>query len=104
MSTRLFGAVGVWGLAAGIAVGQMVPPVCSAPGTRAATARATHPTQAEIAATAAAGASDASVLVAAEPFENFGVTRYRVQDYAECADGSGCYWADLDAQTVRAEA
>jgi len=111
MSRRWFGVMGLWLLLFGLAAGQMVPPVCSGAGTRphtaarrAATARATHPTQAEIAATAAAGASDPSVLVAAEPVENFGVTRYRVQDYAECAEGSGCYWADLNAQTVRAEA
>lgn len=111
MSTRWVGSVAVWVVAGGVAVGQMVAPVCTVPGARhgvsarrAVTARAGHPTQAEIAATAAAGASDPSVLVAAEPMENFGVARYRVEDYADCADGSGCYWADLDAQTVRAEA
>jgi acid phosphatase len=111
MSTRWVGTVAVWVVAGGVAVGQMVAPVCSVPGARhgasarrAVTARVGHPTQAEVAATAAAGASDPSVLVAAEPMENFGVARYRVEDYADCAEGSGCYWADLDAQTVRAEA
>ncbi len=110
MSTRWVGTVAVWVVAGGVALGQMVAPVCSVPGARhgasarrAVTARVGHPTQAEVAATAAAGASDPSVLVAAEPMENFGLTRYRVEDYADCADGSGCYWADLDAQTVRAE-
>ena len=39
-----------------------------------------------MAATAEAGASDPSVLVAAEPMENFGVARYRVEDYADCVD------------------
>jgi acid phosphatase len=86
MSTRWVGTVAVWVVAGGVALGQTVAPVCSVPGARhgasarrAVTARAGHPTQAEVAA-------------------------YRVEDYADCADGSGCYWADLDAQTVRAEA
>jgi acid phosphatase len=111
MNGRWLAAVGVWVLAGGLALGQMVAPVCAVPGTRsrastrrAVTARPAHPTQAEVAATAAAGASDPAVLVAAEPMENFGVARYRVQDYADCVEGSsGCYWSDLDAQTVRAE-
>jgi acid phosphatase len=111
MSARWAGVVGVWVLMGGVALGQMVPPVCSVPGARRGVggrrpgvARATHPTQAEVQATAEAGASDPSVLVAAEPIENFGVVRYRVADYADCVEGSGCYWADLDAQTVRAQA
>jgi acid phosphatase len=111
MSTRWIGTVAVWVVAGGVALGQMVPPVCAVPGARRAVgprrpgvvARTTHPTQAEVAATAAAGASDPSVLVAAEPIENFGVVRYRVEDYADCEGGSGCYWADLDAQTMRAQ-
>jgi acid phosphatase len=54
-------------------------------------------------ATAEAGAADPSVLVAAEPMENFGVARYRLEDYGDCAGGGGCYWADVDAQAKRAE-
>ena len=111
MSAGRFGAIAVWVLAGGVALGQMIPPVCSVAGTRAKVSarrpgavRATHPTQAEIEAPAAGGASDPSVLLAAEPVGNLGVARYRVEDYADCVDGSGCYWADLDAQTVRAQA
>jgi acid phosphatase len=35
--------------------------------------------------------------------ENFGVARYRLEDYADCVGDGGCYWADVDAQTRRAE-
>jgi acid phosphatase len=54
--------------------------------------------------TAEQEAADSTVLVAAEPMENFGVARYRVQDYADCVGDGGCYWKDLDAQLGRAEA
>ncbi|MDE1177269.1 MAG: HAD family acid phosphatase [Edaphobacter sp.] len=64
---------------------------------------AKRPTDEQIKATAEAAAADPSVMVAAEPIGNFGVARYRLADYAECT-GGGCYWADLDAQTKRAEA
>jgi hypothetical protein len=49
------------------------------------------------------GAGDSHALLSAEPMENFGVTRYRVADYADCVGDGGCYWADLDAQYKRAE-
>ncbi|HWZ52055.1 MAG TPA: HAD family acid phosphatase [Granulicella sp.] len=109
MRTRWFGVIGIWVLAAGAGLGQVVPPVCSLPGARTSARRGTavhpvHPSQETIAATAAAGASDPTVLVAAEPMENFGVTRYRVEDYADCVGEGGCYWSDVDAQTRRAEA
>ena len=39
------------------------------------------------------------MMVAAEPMENFGVARYRLEDYADCVGTGGCYWADVDAQT-----
>src|ERR1700731_3324024 len=108
MSGRGFGVVAVWVLAAA-GWGQMVPPVCSVPGARTTARRGgtshpahpPHPSQASVAATAAAGASDPTVLVAAEPMENFGVARYRVEDYADCVGEGGCYWSDLDAQTRR---
>ena len=64
---------------------------------------AVRPSVAAARATAEAGAADPSVLVAAEPMENFGVARYRLEDYAECVGGGGCYWADVDAQAKRAE-
>jgi acid phosphatase len=44
------------------------------------------------------------VLVAAEPMENFGVARYRLEDYADCVGTGGCYWTDVDAQARRAVA
>jgi len=55
-------------------------------------------------ATAEAAAANPSVVLAHEPVENFGVARFRLEDYAECAGSNGCYWADLDAQATRAEA
>lgn len=51
-----------------------------------------------------AGATDPTVLLAREPFENFDLMRLRVADYADCVGGGGCYWADVDAQYKRAEA
>jgi acid phosphatase len=44
------------------------------------------------------------MMLAAEPMTNFGTERFRLADYAECVGTQGCYWADLDAQTRRAEA
>jgi acid phosphatase len=65
---------------------------------------AARPSVAVAEATAEAGAADASVMVAAEPMENFGVARYRLENYADCVGAGGCYWADVDAQTRRAGA
>jgi acid phosphatase len=62
-----------------------------------------RPSVAAARATAEAAAADPSMLVAAEPMENFGVARYRLEDYAECVGTGGCYWADVDAQAKRAE-
>ena len=90
----------------GVCVAQVGPPVCpSAAGkkTSSGAPAAARPTVAAAVATAEAGAADPSVLVAAEPMENFGVARYRLQDYGECVGGGGCYWKDLDAQARRAE-
>jgi hypothetical protein len=84
----------------------MGPPSCPVPaGEQPATVTSQkRPTAEQIRATAEAGAADPTVLVAAEPIGNFGVERYRLEDYAECVGGGGCYWADLDAQTRRGEA
>jgi acid phosphatase len=99
---RLLRAMGVMVLACGVCAAQMGPPVCPAPAT--ATSRvAARPSVVATLATAEAGAADPTTLVAAEPMENFGVARYRLEDYADCAGNGGCYWADLDAQTRRAE-
>lgn len=62
-----------------------------------------RPTIASTRATAEAGAADPTVMMAAEPMENFGVARYRLENYAECVGGEGCYWADMEAQARRAE-
>jgi len=94
-------------LGGAVCVAQVGPPVCAvAAGKKASTggAASVRPSVAATVATAEAGAADPSVLVAAEPMENFGVARYRLQDYGECVGAGGCYWADLDAQTRRAEA
>jgi predicted secreted acid phosphatase len=48
------------------------------------------------------GAADSKALLANEPLENFGIERYKLEDYADCVGDYGCYWADLDAQYDRA--
>jgi acid phosphatase len=98
--------MGVVILAGGIGVAQVGPPVCPVVAGRPAESGRTvaaRPSVAAVRATAEAAAGDPSVLVAAEPMENFGVARYRLEDYAECVGTGGCYWADVDAQTKRAE-
>jgi acid phosphatase len=97
--------VGVVVLAGGMCEGQVGPPVCVVPGqkTTAGVRPMTRPTVADTVATAEAGAADPTVMVAAEPMQNFGVARYRLEDYADCVGTGGCYWSDLDAQTKRAE-
>jgi acid phosphatase len=64
----------------------------------------TRPTVAAAVTTAEAAAADPGFVVAAEPMENFGVARYRLEDYADCVGPGGCYWADVEAQGRRAEA
>lgn len=85
---------------------EFTAPTCPAnPGGRPVSITpAKRPTAEQIKATAEVAAADPSVIVAAEPIANFGTERYRLADYAECVGGGGCYWADLDAQTKRAEA
>lgn len=94
-------------LAAHMAVSQVPgPPACPVEpgGTPVTLNPASRPTSEQIRETAETAAADPTVLVAAEPISNFGVERYRLADYAECVGTTGCYWADLDAQTRRAEA
>ena len=92
--------IGVWVLVGGMCAAQVGPPACGA----GDVVRPGRPTDASIRATAASAAGDPTFLLAAEPLPNFGVARFRLQDYAECIGENGCYWADLDAQWVRAEA
>jgi acid phosphatase len=84
------------------------PPVCPVPpGKQVASLRPAvgpRPSVEAARATAETDAADPSVMVAAEPMENFGVARYRLEDYADCVGTGGCYWADVDAQARRAEA
>jgi acid phosphatase len=96
---------GVIALTGGVCFAQIGPPVCHTAAGTAASARTpgTRPSVAAAVAAAEAGAADPSVVVAAEPMENFGVARYRLEDYADCVGGDGCYWADVDAQARRAE-
>jgi acid phosphatase len=85
-----------------------LPPVCAVPaGKQAASLRpatGSRPSVVAAVTTAETDAADPSVMVAAEPMENFGVARYRIEDYADCVGTGGCYWADVDAQAKRAEA
>jgi len=101
----LLRGVSVVALAGGICLAQVGPPVCPVPAGKTASMRpgVVRPSVAAAEATAEAGAADASVLVAAEPMENFGVARYRLEDYADCVGTGGCYWNDVDAQARRAE-
>jgi acid phosphatase len=93
-------------LVCGVCRAQVGPPVCPvAPGKSASVRPAVaRPSVDAAKATAEAGAADPTVMVAAEPMENFGLARYRLEDYADCLGTSGCYWADMDAQARRAEA
>jgi acid phosphatase len=104
---RFLRVMGVVTLGVGVGVAQMGPPVCPVGAGKTAASGgmpgAARPSAAAARATAEAAAADPSVLVAAEPMENFGVARYRLEDYAECIGTGGCYWADVDAQTKRAE-
>lgn len=109
----LFRLFGILSLSAAIGVGQVTtpptesaPPACPAnPGGRPVSITpAKRPTAEQIRQTAETAAADPSIIVAAEPVPNFGTERYRLADYAECVGSGGCYWADLDAQTRRAEA
>lgn len=99
--------LGIILLASQVGVGQTTaPPSCSVesaskPMTLTPSKR---PSAEQVRETAAAAAADPTVLVSAEPVPNFGTERYRLADYAECTGTVGCYWADLDAQTKRAEA
>jgi len=99
--------LGLLMLSGQICVAQVTsPPSCpiSPEGRPATITPAKRPTAEQITKTAETAAADPTVLVAAEPITNFGVERYRLVDYAECVGSEGCYWADLDAQTKRAEA
>jgi len=103
---RFLRVMGVVALSGGFCVAQVGPPVCSTAAAKKVANSATpasRPSVAATVATAEAGAADPTVLVAAEPMENFGVARYRLEDYADCVGDGGCYWTDLDAQARRAE-
>jgi len=50
-----------------------------------------------------AGRNHPGFLSIPEP-ENFGMVRYRIAEYADCANPSRCYWNDLQSQLDRAQA
>jgi acid phosphatase len=108
LSVKVLRVLCVAALACEVCLAQVGPPACAAPaGKQVASLRprvGPRPTVAAAVATAEIAASDPTVVVAAEPMENFGVARYRLEDYADCVGTGGCYWADLDAQAKRAEA
>ena len=97
---------GVLLLVGGMSAAQVGPPACPVKpgGPPVSLTPAVRPTAEQIKATAAAAAADPTMMLAAEPMANFGTERFRLADYAECVGSGGCYWADLDAQTKRAEA
>ncbi|HEY6374279.1 MAG TPA: acid phosphatase, partial [Edaphobacter sp.] len=102
-----FRLLGVLVLVGGMCGAQVGPPVCAVPVAKlggGAQVQMVRPTAAAIRATAEEEAADPTVMLAAEPLPNFGAERFRIEDYAECVGESGCYWGDLDAQWVRAEA
>jgi acid phosphatase len=103
---RCLRIAGVLLLVGGMSAAQIGPPACPVKpgGPPVSLTPAVRPTAEEIKATAAAATADPTMMLAAEPMANFGTERYRLADYAECVGGGGCYWADLDAQTKRAEA
>ena len=86
---------------------QNAPPTCPSPTTTPS--QGVHhtvapvPTSAQLEATLSSATTDPSILSTSEP-ANLGIARYRAQSYADCTGDAGCYWADLDAQTRRAEA
>jgi acid phosphatase len=98
--------IGVVALMSGVCLAQVGPLACPVPAGKTANMRpaAARPSAVAAQATAEADAADPTVLVAAEPMENFGVARYRLEDYADCVGTGGCYWNDVDAQARRAEA
>lgn len=93
-------------LVVSVATAQVGPPSCPVTGNKPAGVRPadTRTTVESTRATAEAAAADPSVIISAEPMENFGVARYRLSEYADCVGTSGCYWSDLEAQTRRASA
>lgn len=103
---RLLRIVKLMLVAAAVSMAQTAPPSCPAnPGNQPISLTpAVRPTGAQIIATAEAAAADPTMILSAEPMQNFGVARYRIADYAECVGDGGCYWSDLDAQTRRASA
>ncbi|MDQ2924566.1 MAG: HAD family acid phosphatase [Acidobacteriota bacterium] len=101
---RLVG-LAVVGVAVGAAQAPVVPvdhygpPVCDASAKHAAT----RMSAAKAIAIEEKDSTDATMLPAVTPLENFAIARYRLADYADCVGTGGCYWADLDAQYKRAE-
>ncbi len=84
---------------------QATPPACPSPTgnpTKGIHHTVAHPSPEQLRATSDGATRDATILAGPEP-ANLGVARYRVEDYADCTGGAGCYWADLDAQANRAE-
>jgi HAD superfamily, subfamily IIIB (Acid phosphatase) len=83
---------------------QIGPPTTCVSSTHQMGTRSTgRPSAEALQATADSETSDPTVLTAVEP-PNFSAQRYRLLDYYDCVGTSGCYWADLDAQTRRADA
>jgi acid phosphatase len=106
MVYRLIRFASAVALMGGMCSAQVGPPTCPGQGAQPSVAAAASSRQhaASALAVEAAGAADPKNLVSPVPMENFGITRYRLADYADCVGNGGCYWADVDAQARRAEA
>lgn len=65
-------------------------------------AASVHPAPAQVLTTQEQGVADASIVSAADPFENIATLRSRLREYYDCADQNICYWKDVDAQLQRA--
>ncbi len=85
---------------------QSSPPACpfGESATKHIVTDAARPSPESLRAVAEAAAADPTFILAPESLPNFAIARYRLADYADCIGSSGCYWADIDAQTRRAEA
>jgi hypothetical protein len=99
----------VFAVTPALTLSQQIPVKCSVPHDVPVPPRPAGPhdakpvTEAEALEIDKAGRSQPGFLSMPEP-ENFGLLRYRLAEYAACADRSHCYWSDLQSQLDRASA
>ena len=99
----------VFAVAPALTLSQQIPVKCSVshdlpnPPRPAGTHDTKSVTEAEALEIDKAGRSQPGFLSMPE-LENIGILRYRLAEYATCADRSHCYWSDLQSQLDRASA